>query len=163
MIDVSLLLSNVVDELVIDEIINFSKEEYSSTDIIELSEIKINGVITKLNTGEINLKIEASGEMMLPCSITLDPVKYPFNIKIDEIIDEKDENNLRKDENTLELKEFLWQNIVVEIPLRVVSDHAYDKEYKGNGWKLITEEDKKENGNKSLEVLKQLLEKEEEE
>ena len=66
-------------------------------------------------------------------------------------------------ENTLELKEFLWQNIVVEIPLRVVSDHAYDKEYKGNGWRLVTEEDKKVSGNKSLEVLKQLLEKEEEE
>ena len=163
MIDISLLLSNVIDELVIDEIISYDKNTYSNTDIIELSDIKLDGIITKLDTGEINLNIDAKGEMILPCSITLDPVKYPFDIKIEEIIDEKDENNLRKDENTLELKEFLWQNIVVEIPLRVVSDHAYDKEYKGNGWKLVTEEDKKETHNKSLEVLKQLLEKEEEE
>ena len=163
MIDISLLLSNVVDELIIDEIIRFNKDEYSNTDILELSDVKLNGVITKLDTGEISLDIEVIGEMILPCSITLDPINYPLNIKINEIIDEKDENNLRKDANTLELKEFLWQNIVVEIPLRVVSDHAYDKEYKGNGWKLITEEDKKENHNKSLEVLKQLLEKEEEE
>ena len=159
MIDIRLLLSNVEEEILFDETITFDKEQYQKIDILDLSEIHVKGFVSKLNTGEIQLIGSATGEMTLPCVVTLNPVKYPFCIEFDEIIDGKDENNLKKDENTLELKEYLWQNIVVEKPLRIVSDKAYNKEYKGNGWKLVTDEDNKKE-NTSLEVLKQLLDKE---
>jgi len=162
-IDITRLLSNVEKIITVEKEIIYEQQYLENTDIISISPIKVSGSIFKNDIGDLDLNINVSGELVLPCSVTLEPVKYPFSFEINEIIDEKDENNLRKDENTLELKEFLWQNIVVEIPLRVVSDHAYDKEYKGNGWRLVTEEEKKETGNKSLEVLKQLLEKEEEE
>lgn len=160
MIDISLLLSNVKKEITFEEEIIYDEEYLKNTEIIKISPVKIKGSITKDSINQIYLNFEAKSDMYLPCSITLEPVKIPINLEFNEIIDEKDENNLKKDENTLELKEYLWENIVVEIPLRVVSKHAYDKEYKGNGWKLITEEDKHESKNKSFEVLKQLLDKE---
>lgn len=160
MIDISLLNSNVVDEIIIDETINFEEEYYKNTDIINMSTVDLKGIITKLSTGELEIKVSVKGKMSLPCSITLEPVEHPFLIQINEIIDEKDENNLKKDENTLELKHYLWENIVVEIPLRIVSDNAYKKEYKGEGWQLITDESKKENKNNPFESLNQLLDKE---
>lgn len=163
MIDISLLISNTQDEVIVNELITYDKEYLKNTDIIDITPINISGVIRKDSSNLIYLNLLAKGEMNLPCAITLEPVKYPINIELNEQIDEKDENNLKKDENTLELKDYLWENIVVEIPLRIVSEHAYDKEYKGNGWKLITDKDKKKNTNKSFEVLKQLLDKEEEE
>lgn len=162
MIDISLLLSNTQNEITIDETITYDKTYLENTDIIDITPINVKGIIKKDSSNLIYLDLNATGSMNLPCAITLEPVKVPINIQINEEIDEKDENNLKKDENTLELKEYLWENIVVEIPLRVVSEHAYDKEYKGNGWKLISDENKKDTTNKSFEVLKQLLDKEEE-
>ena len=163
MIDISLLLSNVSSNVDFDEEIEFDETYIKNTEIIDISKIKVTGTITKDSINQLYLNFSAKGYMNLPCAITLEPVKTPIDLAFNVIIDEKDENNLKKDENTLELKDFLWENIVVEIPLRVVSENAYDKEYKGNGWKLITDEDKKAINNKSFEVLKQLLDKEEEE
>jgi len=161
MVDISLLNSNNKKEILIDDIIAYDGNYYNSTNIITISNVKILGNVTKMDTGELELNLKANGVMTLPCSITLEPVEYPFSISINEIIDEKDENNLKKDANTLELKEYLWENIVVEIPLRIVSDNAYKKEYKGNGWQLITDETKKENNKDNpFEALNQLLDKE---
>ena len=161
MVDISLLNSNILKEVLIDSEINYDEIYYSNTNIIKISGVKILGNVTKMDTGELELNLKADGVMTLPCSVTLEPVDYPFSLTINEIIDEKDENNLKKDANTLELKEYLWENIVVEIPLRIVSDNAYTKEYKGNGWQLITDESQKEkNNNNPFEALNQLLDKE---
>ncbi len=160
MIDISLLNSNTVDKIVINEIINYDDSYLKNTDIKEITEVKVLGEIKKLDTGDLELNIEATGTMTLPCSVTLKPVKYLFNIKIDEIIDDIDENNLKKDVNTLELKSYLWENIVVEIPLRIVSSDAYEKEYKGDGWQLIKDGEKISNKNNPFEKLNQLLDKE---
>ena len=161
MVDVSLLNSNNVKEIIIEELINFDEDYYKKVNMLNMSSVNVLGNITKMNTGELELTLTANGVMTLPCSITLEPVEYPFSISINEIIDEKDENNLKKDENTLELKEYLWENIVVEIPLRIVSPDAYKKEYKGNGWQLVTDETKKAtNKDNPFEALNQLLDKE---
>ena len=162
MVDISLLLSNTEDEIIVDEVFTYEEDYLKNTNIIDITPIKVTGTIKKDSSNLINIDLRATGSMNLPCSITLKPVNFPINIKINEQIDENDENNLKKDENTLELKDYLWENIVVEIPLRIVSDDAYNKKYEGDGWKLITDEDKKISKNKSFEVLEQLLNKEEE-
>ena len=160
MIDISLLNTNVVDKLKINETVIFEDEYLKNENIISISPVKISGILNKIDTGELELNINVKGIMVLPCSVSLEPVEYPFSIVLNEIIDEKDENNLKKDINTLELKPYLWENIVVEIPLRIVSDDAYKKEYKGDGWHLITDNEKKENKNNPFESLNQLLDKE---
>ncbi|MBE6153143.1 MAG: hypothetical protein E7166_02795 [Firmicutes bacterium] len=160
MFDISKLLSNIEKTIKIDEQIIFEDNYLQNTDIIEISPVSINGEISKNDIGDLELSIYVTGELVLPCSITLEPVKYPFSFEINEIIDENDENNLKKDTNTLELKPYLWENILVEIPLRIVSENAYKKEYKGEGWQLINGEEKKENKNNPFEALNQLLDKE---
>lgn len=160
MIDISLLMSNSINEVIIDEVFTYDKNYYENTDILDIADVSVKGVVTKIDTGDLELNISVDGVMTLPCSITLKPVKYPFSIKIDEIIDDKDENNLKKDENTLELKSYLWENIVVEIPLRIVSSDAYEKEYKGEGWQLVKDGEEKVSKNNPFEALNQLLDKE---
>ena len=160
MIDISLLLSNVLEEIKINEELIFDNTYLENTNIISISPVKISGAVSKDNLENLVLNLNVKGEMILPCSISLEPVNYPFSIDLSEIIDEKDENNLKKDINTLELKPYLWENIVVEIPLRIVSDNAYEKEYKGDGWQLINNEKKKESNNNPFDVLNQLLDKE---
>jgi len=160
MLDISKLLSNIEKVIRIDEEIVYEKKYLENTDIISISTVKVIGEVSKNDIGDLNLNIRVSGELVLPCSVTLEPVKYPFSFEINEIITEKDENNLKKDSNTLELKPYLWENILVEIPLRIVSENAYKKEYKGDGWQLINENTKKESKNNPFEALNQLLDKE---
>ena len=86
--------------------------------------------------------------MVLPCAITLKPVKYPFNIEISGEIEELMENfeeNERNFQNSIDILPIIWENILMEIPMRVVSEDAEDSDIlkEGNGWKFVTEEEEK--------------------
>ena len=129
--------------------------------MLKLENVHVEGVITKTSIDTLALDLNITGNMYLACAITLKPVKHEFNIQISDEKLAENENILRKDENTLELKPFLWENIVVEVPLRVVSDDAYNNEYKGSGWQLISDENYVK-PNKALSSLSQMFEDKEE-
>ena len=86
--------------------------------------------------------------MVLPCAITLKPVDYPFNIKIsgeiDELYSEIDENN-KNFKNSIDILPIIWENILLEIPIRVVSDEARNSDINmsGDGWKFTTNQEEK--------------------
>ena len=96
-----LRLKNDLDEFIlIDESYSFSKEELKGTDVISLNDVKVVGEITKDAIDEIYLDINVSGTLVLPCAITLKPVNYPFDIKIEGNIDElagENEKSVKKD------------------------------------------------------------------
>ena len=86
--------------------------------------------------------------MLIPDSITLDTVTYPFTIEYSDFIDE----NSLKNENMLDILAFLWENIVLEIPLQFTKEVDYSK-FQGNGWRLISEEELKKENNPFNELL----------
>mgnify|MGYP003293560481 FL=1 len=86
--------------------------------------------------------------MVLPCAITLKPVNYPFNIEISGEIEELMENfeeNSTNFQNSIDILPIIWENILMEIPMRVVSDEAENSNItkEGEGWKFVTEEEDK--------------------
>ena len=103
---------------------------------------------------EYQLDLNIKGEMILPCSLTLEPVNYPFDIKIDENLDEFIENT-KKTQKTIDILPIIWENILMEIPMKVVSPKAKNMKTKGDGWELITDSESK--ANNSLAKLKDLL------
>ena len=98
------------DKIKIDEIISYDKEYLKNSDIKSLDNVKVNGEIFKdyENNTAVNLKVE--GVMMIVDAITGEDVPYEFSIEIEENL----ENSLK----TLDLIEFLWHYIVLEIPIR---------------------------------------------
>ena len=157
--DLVKLRSQIEQEILIDEVYSFSKEYLEQTEILELNNVKIEGSICLDSLGELILSLAIDGTMVLPCSITLEPVSYPFHIDIDgnvqKILDEMEENP-QKVENSLDILPIIWENILMEIPMKVTSPNAKDMELEGEGWRLVTEEDSKET-NPALEKLKDLL------
>lgn len=157
-----LRLKNDLERFIpIEEEYSFSKEQLKGTDVISLDDMKVVGEITKDAIDNIYLNVDVSGTLVLPCAITLKPVDYPFNIKIEGNIDElvgENEKSVKKDENTLDILPIIWENILMEIPMRVVSKGAEEElsNLEGNGWKVITEEDDGEI-NPELAKLKDLL------
>ena len=72
----------------------------------------------------------------------------------DELLKEINET-LKKNQNTIDILPIIWENILMEIPIRVVGDKNQNLQMEGDGWKLITEEEKKLNP--ELQKLKDLL------
>lgn len=157
-----LRLKNDLERFIpIEKEYSFSKEQLKGTDVISLDDMKVVGEITKDAIDNIYLNVDVSGTLVLPCAITLKPVDYPFNIKIEGNIDElveENEKSVKKDENTLDILPIIWENILMEIPMRVVSKGSEEElsNLEGNGWKVITEEDNGEI-NPELAKLKDLL------
>ena len=152
-IDLSLLHSNTIQEIDITNTYNIPNEYYENTDIKKLDNIKVNGKITrKLNEDNelcdyVDMNI--NGIMILPDSISLEEVEYPFSIEYSDFLDELD----KKNENTLDIFQLLWENIVLEIPLQFTKVQDLSK-FHGDGWKLISEEDKALENNPFAELLK---------
>ena len=153
-IDITRLKSGIEEYTLIDLNYSFSKEELKNTNIIELNDMKINGYITQ-NRDNFHLKLDVKGTMVLPCSISLKPTNYDFNIEIDEDFDETLQENLKNVANSIDIFQIIWENILMEIPLRVVNEDLSDVKTEGEGWQLIT--DKEERINPALEKLKDLL------
>ena len=123
----------------IDETIIYEKEDYNKSNIENLTDVKVKGKILINSLNEINISLNILGNMYLSDAVTLDLVKYPFNIEIDETI-ENDNEYFCIENNKMDLKEFVWKNIVLEIPIRVVKDESTNQTMEGNGWSLNKEE-----------------------
>ena len=134
--DLTKLLSNVTNQIDMDEMIQIPKEYYENTDIVELKPVHTVGTIHKDYNGDLILNLTATGDMILEDAISLEPVAYSYQIQLqDEVIE-----NEKINEKSLDIMEILWQNIVLEIPLKytkVEDIHSYH----GDGWKVISEED----------------------
>ena len=157
-IDITKLKNSVVKVIEVDEIANFNEEDIKKADMLDLKDVKVTGQISKNNLDSYNVYLKVSGEMILPCAITLKPVNYPFNIEIDEIFSEdasEMSKKIKKFENTIDILPIVWENILMEIPMRVVSPDASLEKVEGNGWKLVTEDS--EFKNPELAKLKDLL------
>ena len=150
--DLTRLNNNIDKEVKVDLDYKFLPSELTGTDLLDCK-CSVKGEISKSSLGEITLNLLVNGVMVLPCAITLKPVDYPFNIEIEGTIDELLEKNTKKCVNTLDIFPIIWENILMEIPMRVVSEEAKDIKLSGDGWKLVTEEET----NKPLSGLADLL------
>ena len=145
-IDLTNLIIGVEDYLEIDKEIEIDAELFVNTSIRELKNVKFNGVIEKLCDDSFQVSGSITGVMVLPDDVTLENVDYEFVSEIEERFSEftkNEEKSLEIVKNRLDITEFLWQNILVEIPLKVVQEKNRDLNLKGNGWRLVTEEELK--------------------
>lgn len=157
-IDLTRLKSNLDEYIDIDLTYSFDKSILECTELISLDNVKIKGEITKNSLNDFVINVKVDGTMVLPCAITLEPVDYPFsfeiNDEVDKLLKEIDENHT-KYENTLDIFPIIWENILIEIPARVVKKDADTSKLKGDGWEFVTGERK--SINPELEKLKDLL------
>lgn len=153
------LINDRVSEIEVDGQVSFEQADLDAVGIRKMDEVLVKGNITKTYGDEFLLNLSVIGNMILPCSLTLVDVPYPFNIKIDEILSENDEDieiYSKIINNTIDIIPIIWQNIVVEIPFKVISPDATIEQASGDGWRLLTENDEKEIDPR-LEKLKDLI------
>ena len=155
-------LKNGIDEYIeIDSVVEYDSKYSKNTELIDLKDTTVKGNLCKDSIDHILLDVILEGTMVLPCAITLKPVHHKFKCtisgNIEELYEEFDKID-KKSENSIDILPIIWENILMEMPMKVVSDDLSDMKTEGDGWKLITE---KENTyiNPELAKLKDLLEK----
>lgn len=139
----------------IDSDITIPNEYLDNSSIRRLNNIHFKGNIKKLVDDTYSLEGVLTGTMILADDITLEDYEYNFTSEIEENIEETS-INLQK---TLDITDILWQNILIEIPSKVVNDKNKNIKLEGNGWRLISEDDLN-NKNNPLSELEDLLRKE---
>ena len=143
LLDLTKLQNRKENELIFNEVITLDEELYKDTDIRSLSPLDVSINIHRVTDSDYNMDLNIKGTMVLPCSVTLKDVNYPFEVKIELKVsnnDENDEEYVKIMQNNIDIIPIIWQNIVLEIPLRVVSEDISDSPIEGDGWKLIRED-----------------------
>ena len=82
-IDLTLLHTNSIDKIVIDEIVNIPQDYYKETDVKKLDNVKVVGEITRQTDDIDYVDLDVSGVMILQDSISLEDIEYPFSLKIE--------------------------------------------------------------------------------
>ena len=129
---------NRFSKLEIDEEVEIDESYLETSEIRKLSKVHVTGNVEVDYEDNINLFLNVTGTMVLPCAVTLDDVDYEFSSEIEESLG-KFEEIYKNNKNTLEISDILWENIVLEIPIRVVSDEIEPSNTSGDGWELISE------------------------
>lgn len=96
-------------------------------DIISIDIVKVSGVIIKIENDTFQIKYHIEAPLVLQCALTLEPVNYIFSEDYDDIFSkiEGDEVFLIEN-NTIDLYEAVWSNIIIDKPLAVHHPNAYE-------------------------------------
>lgn len=151
-IDITSLNNSSKNYMDIDSSFTIPNEYFNNTDIISLKDLNIKGVVEKLDISFITIKAIVSGVMIIPDSISLEPIEYNFECEIDEEIENFDE----KSSNLLDITDILWQNIILEVPLKLSNVENFN-DYQGDGWKLVSEDSIETNTNNPFKELKDMM------
>lgn len=154
-IDLTNILANIVSAININEQVIIDDEMLKASNIRKLDNTMFKGRIFKDYEDNLVLEGNITGTMVLPDDITLKDVNYEFKSEIFEYIEEV----FTIDKNSIDILDYLWQNILVEVPLKVRSDEDDNITLKGDGWRLITEEELNNRSNRPFSDLSKLLDK----
>lgn len=138
MFDIGALKNDTASFLNIDEEYSFDQNDLKDTDIVRLEDIKVKGKVDRIESSTYKIDINITGNMVLLCARSLEEVDYPINIFVNKNISEEanDDEIILITQNMLDLRSIVWENIVLEVPLRVIKEGA-SFITEGNGWNLV--------------------------
>ena len=136
MIDLTQLYSANINKISLDGVYDIPNEIINDKRIHELSKIELKNSNIENIEDDFYIYGNIIGKMKITDSISSEDVWYEFNVEFNEKLDDF----IEKNKNSLDIIEFLWQNIVLEVPLRYSEVTNYE-EYQGDGWKLVSEEE----------------------
>lgn len=137
---VDLFKLNNLNYVEIDSDFTIDFELLQNAGIRNIKEAHVSGNISINYEDELVGDLLVTGVFVLPCAITLEDVDYEFEVKIEENLG-KFNDFYNKNKNTLDILPFIWENIVSEVPIRVVKDGARPQSLNGEGWELVSDDE----------------------
>ncbi|PWA13394.1 hypothetical protein DCC39_00440 [Pueribacillus theae] len=139
------------DRLLLDEVVNVDDLKEKDKQIRDISNVRVQGEGNLVNN-VVTFTLHLTGKMVLPCSLTLKDVDYPFTIDTIESFQldrgptewEEGENEVfhKMKDSTIHLMPIIEENILLAVPMKVVHPSAKVTS-SGEGWAMLSEKDKK--------------------
>lgn len=160
------LLEHQRNGLTIDTTVSIEGLQDRDEEIRGTSPVHVTGYVD-FNRNTVTFFLTISGKLTLPDALTLEDVDYPFHIQTSEMFrlnsqvplpDDVDEDFEVHDveANTIDLLPFIKEAILVEKPIRVVSEEGENRPSpNGNGWELVTESERSGQMDPRFEKLKE--------
>jgi uncharacterized protein len=116
----------------IDELIDLSSY-IEGTDIVAISPVHVVGDFEVYDREEFVFYLDIDCTLTLECAITLKEVLYPMNLSVEESFTtfQNDDSTIIEG-ITIDLLPIIWSNILLEKPMRVLSEDAYENFDLGN-------------------------------
>lgn len=144
--EINLQELNYKDEIIVNEKVIIPSEYLINSEIVRLSEVSVSGNIKYDLEDNYVINLDVTGQMILHDALSFLEVPYDFTINIEE--------NLENSCKSLDLIEFLWHYIVLEIPLRYTLS-LESLEIKNDDYQVISEEEYKNNNNPFKDFFKE--------
>ena len=135
--DVNLITLNTKGRVDFRGIPDFSS--YKEESIKEFKDLKCEGYILDNGTKDYEVAFQLTGTMILSSAINGSDVPYELNINYDDFVTNLVEN-YKKSANTLDILPILWENILLEIPIRAVNLRDEFVKTEGDGWEILKTE-----------------------
>ncbi len=112
---------------------------YQSNDIKRLEDMRVKGSIIDNGTDEYEINLHITGFGIYKSAVNLDDVKSKIDIEYSDFI--KNLPDIYKNSaNTLDILPIIWENILLEIPIRAVNSSDTFAKTQGDGWEIISED-----------------------
>ena len=137
LIDLTKLNNSSILNLDTDVTIDLTK--YSNNEIKDLKNLHVTGNIYYNSSDNLNFSLHLTGTMVLVDTISLEDFNYDLALDIEEeyaLNSEFLQEYYEKEQNTLDIIPILWENIVLEVPMRHTK--VKNAEASGDGWHLGT-------------------------
>lgn len=120
------LIKNQNQDNTFEATLDFSNH-INNSDILEISEVFVSGDYEIYDQIEYVFYIDIRVTLTMACAITLDPVKVELDFTAEEVFTEDPNDDFNTiDGITIDLLPIIWSNIILEKPMRVVSEHALE-------------------------------------
>lgn len=107
--------------------LNEIKDTGAETDILDVLSVDCEISINKIDYQTFKFDYQINAKLLLECALTLEPVEYSMNLQISETYSKNPEEDMYSFEgNSIDTELAVWSNIVINIPIRVVRDDAYE-------------------------------------
>ena len=121
---------NYKDKIFIDKKLHYPDELISGNLIKHLPLIEVKGYFSFDEGDNYTANRSVKGTIIITDSYTLEDIPYNFDIEIDDVLPE----NCINKQNMLDILEFLWENIVLEVPISYTESRVNDLE--GTNWQI---------------------------
>lgn len=107
--------------------LDFKEDIVDVEDIYDIDTVYVTGKIYYVREDTYRITYHIKASMILQCSLTLEPVDYLLEDDYEEIFstDEDDDYNLIVN-NTIDFRQVVWSNIIIDKPINVTRPDAYE-------------------------------------
>ena len=96
-------------------------------DVYGVNPANVTGNITRIDDETYQFDFNIELVLSMACRLTLDPVDYHMVEDFSEVYSTKDNEDWYKiEKNTIDLFEMVWSNVIMNLPIRVVREDAYE-------------------------------------